>query len=96
MLARFPVPIWRSFLQADFWPPFIIRLPEMTSALPVTLHQRTQPARDHPRVNEDENVFDPTFYGWAPATTSSLTTANFGILALESFITGDPLVSPAR
>jgi len=37
-----------GFLEADFWPHFIIRPPEITSALPVTLHQRTQPAREHP------------------------------------------------
>ena len=35
-----------GFLEADFGPHFIIRPPEITSALPVTLHQRTQPARE--------------------------------------------------
>jgi hypothetical protein len=68
----------------------------ITSGLPVTLHQRTQPAREHQRANEDENEFDPTFYEWAPSDHVQPHHCYFGILALESLITGDPLVSPAR
>jgi hypothetical protein len=67
----------------------------ITSGLPVNLHQRTQPR---------ESTSEPTKTKCLRSHILRMGTSDhvqphhchFGILALESLITGDPLVSPAR